>query len=207
MNLRVFASLFFAGLLATTSLFPVQAQADIVFDLSNASPDLADGLNNGDTVSANGVTMTFSNVVIANGAGAGEVEPTGILMSATTDDFNDVIQFDFESSHDILITQYTIGQHEDMDTGRFFNIAGPGGLSGDNTLPDGTSGSSTSFIFDAGTISFFESGQVYTFTHNLTAVQDSTFNLGSFTATAVPEPGTATLALFGVTGLALRRRR
>lgn len=184
------------------------SNADMIFGFSNSTPSLTDGLDSGDSMTVGGVTLTFSNVVVADGSSSGDVESAGILLSSTNDvSLSDVISFDFSFSHDVQISDYSIGLHEDVPASSFFTISGVNGTSGNNSIPEGTLFVEQTFGFDAGTIPVFLSGQSYSFTHNLPADGDPLFDLGGFTVTSVPEPGSAGLVALSVLGLVVRRRR
>ena len=59
--------------------------AEVTFVLDDQAPAFANGLNNGDVVSAGGIDLTFSNVVVSDGSSFGDVEDWGILLSSTTE--------------------------------------------------------------------------------------------------------------------------
>ncbi len=174
------------------------ANADNIFVFDNSVASLTDGLSNGDSVTVDGITITFSNVVVSDGSGAGDVEADGILISGSTNpSFSDVTSFDFSFDTDVFLNAYTIGLHEDVPAGRSLTVIGGGGVSGNNAIPVGTSFTEQTFAFDSGTISFFESGQVYSFSHDLPEAGDPLFNLKGFTVSAVPEPGAISILGFG----------
>ena len=164
---------------------------DVVFSLDNSGGALADGLGTGDVLTVDGVSLTFSSVVVADGSPQGAVEGTGILMSSTADPIDDVIQFDFSFSHDVVINSWVLGTHEDVPPGSFISVVGPNGTAGNNAIPAGTSLSNVSQPFDMGTIAFFQAGAVYSFTHNLPANGDPLFNLAQLSVSPIPEPGLA----------------
>ena len=184
------------------------SNADLVFEFTDSAPSLADGLDSGDSLIVGGVTLTFSNVVVADGSSTGDVESAGILLSSTADvSLTDVISFDFSFSEDVQISDYTIGLHEDVPLGSFFTISGSNGTSGDNAIPDGTSFVDQTFSFDAGTIPVFSAGQAYSFTHNLPSAGDPLFDFKGFTVSSVPEPGSVCLFVACAAAIAVRRRR
>ena len=197
--------LVFAIVLGST-VRPVSA--DIIFELVDSVPAFADGLNDGDSVTVDGITLTFFNVVVSNGSSFGDVEAAGILMSSSTDpSLTDVIRFDFSFSQEVQISAYTIGVHEDVPLGSFFSVSGTNGTSGNNTIPDGSMFADQTFVFDPGTIPAFEAGQVYSFTHNLPVSGDPLFNFKGFTVSSVPEPSSTGLISLGILLFALRRKR
>lgn len=184
------------------------SQADLVFEFTNSVPSLADGLDSGDSLTVSGVTLTFSNVVVADGSSTGDVESAGILLSSTNDiSLTDVISFEFSFSEDVQISDYTIGLHEDVPVSSLFTITGSNGTSGSNSIPDGTSFVEQTFGFDAGTIPVFLADQAYSFTHNLPSAGDPLFDFKGFTVSAVPEPGSACLFATCAFAVVLRRRR
>jgi len=210
MKLRSTLAVVPALLLAIAFLNTSRASADIVFDLTTASPNLLNGLGNGDTVTSNGITLTFSNVVVSDGSATGDVENVGILLSSTDEaGLQDVHSFDFSFSHDVVVSQYTIGAREDVHSNSVFVVTRPNGTSGNNVIPAGSQFTDSVHTFDEGTIPFLQAGQVYSFSHNLpnNASDDPLFNLRSFSVTAVPEPSSASLLLMGALGLVVCRVR
>lgn len=181
--------------------------ADSVFVLDDTSAALADGLSNGDTLTANGIDLTFSNVVVSDGSATGDVEGVGILISSLIDPgATDVVSFDISFSKNVEIKTYDIGSREDVTAGSFFTLSGINGTSGNNTIPAGSLFTEQTFNFDAGTIPFFQAGQAYAFTHNLSTVSDSLFNLEELVVAEIPEPGACTLLSLGCLASCLRRR-
>ncbi len=160
----------------------------ITFDSTVSS--LSNGLNNGDSVTVGGITVTFTNAVITNGGSVGEVENSGILFSSSTEaGTSDVISVDITFNQNVQITSYEIGQREDVPTGRFFTLSGSNGVSGNNVIPSGSTQTEISINFDTGTIPFIKAGESYTLSHNLPTdnENDPLFNLESLTVTAIPE--------------------
>ena len=190
------------------SFFAGHAAADVAFVLDDTAPAFSDGLNNGDVVSAGGIDLTFSNVVVADGSAFGDVEGVGILISGTTGPgLTDVISFDFSFNQHVQMLTYDIGTHESVPTNSFFTVTGFNGTSGNNLIPEGTSFTESTFGFDAGSIPIFEAGQVYSFTHNLTSAGDPLFNLEELYVRQVPEPASGSLLFAcGLIGVMIRRR-
>ena len=197
---------FYAIALAAAIFLPAGLNADIALLMDNTTPDLVDGLHNGDSVSASGITMTFLNVVVPNG-GPGEVGDWGILLSGANDPtIADVIQFDFSFNDDVYINTYDIGTWESIPSGSFFTISGPNGTSGNNLIPEGDSMTEETYSFDKGSIAFFQEGETYTLTNNLLAAGDPLFYLEQITVSVVPEPGSAFVLLAASTAMFVRRR-
>ena len=191
-----------------SALFAGNANAQSVFVLDDLAPALSDGLSNGDTVTVDGIDLTFSNVVVADGSTTGDVEGVGILLSSTTEPgLTDVISFDFSFSEAVQISTYDIGTREDVPSASSFTVTGPNGTSGNNLIPQGTSFSEVQLNFDPGTIPFLAAGQVYSFTHNLPSSGEALFNLEELVVEVVPEPSACCLLAVGCLGLSTRRRR
>ena len=184
--------------------------SDTTFVLDETVPAFLDGLNDGDTISIDGIELTFTSVVTSNGSLFGDVESNGILISAATNPmYTDVVSFSVTFNQDVQILNYTIGAREDIPTNSTFSLVGSNGLSDPNVIPDGTSFDEITLGFLPGTIPVFEGGETYAFSHNLSSVEDSLFNLKGITvAVAVPEPGLGfTLFLMGFGSLIGSRRR
>jgi hypothetical protein len=153
---------------------------ELVFD--DETPSLLDGLQDGDSVTSGGITVTFSNVVVSDGGPTGDVEDTGILFSGIVDPtYTDVISVDLTFSHDVQISSYIIGGREDISVGRFVVLTGTNGMSAENTVPalSGSAFTEVLLPFDPGSIPVFKAGQPYTLSHNLPndELSEELFNL------------------------------
>ena len=131
--------------------------------MDDSAPDFDDGyLNNSDTVTGGGVTVTFTNVIAGGGGDAVQVDGDGIffglggLLRATS--------FDMTFDQNVTIDQYTIGYLQDY-TGGGFTLTGSNGTSANNSMGP----SIGTFTFNAGTIPVFLAAQAYGVTHDLTA--------------------------------------
>jgi hypothetical protein len=180
----------------TTLAMSARGEIEFLFDVN--TPSLADGLVNGDRMTVNGLTLTFSNIVTSNDGGIGELDPDipGILISGIIDeDYSDVVSLDITFSEDVVISSYKIGDWKSISAGRFFTLAGAGGVSGENVIPAGSSGTSVSLPFVQGGLTSLKAGQAYTLSHNLPndTSLDAWFDLESLcvklAATAVPPLG------------------
>ena len=205
-SLRCMKHGWFLAIVLVAGIWNRPVVGDTIFVLDDTVPAFADGINNGDAITVDGVTLTFSNVVVADGSEFGDVEDFGILLSSTTEAFTDVIQFDFSFNQDVQINTYDIGAREDVPASSFFTVTGSNGTSGNNLIPAGTSFTEVKLNFDPGTIAVFEAGEVYTFTHNLPSSGDPLFNLEEFAVTVIPEPGACWMIALGVVALGYRRR-
>ena len=209
MEFKTFRNYSFAlFFLATLGIQGQEAMATSIFVLDDTTPAFADGLNNGDVVTVDGIDLTFSNVVVSDGSANGDVEGVGILISGEIDpNYTDVVSFDFSFSHNVSISTYDIGTWEDVLIGSFFTVSGPNGTSGNNPIPSGSGFTEQTFNVVPGTIPFFQAGAVYSFAHNLADGSDALFNLEELVVDVIPEPSTGMLLVLGcVMGLRGRSR-
>ena len=182
--------------------------ATSIFVLDDTTPAFADGLNNGDVVTVDGINMTFSNVVVSDGSANGDVDGVGILISGEIDpNYTDVVSFDFSFDQNVSILTYDVGTWEDVPGGSFFTVSGPNGTSGNNPIPSGSGFTEQTFNVVPGTIPFFQAGAVYSFAHNLVDGSESLFNLEELVISVIPEPSTGLLFAIGcVVGIRGRSR-
>lgn len=186
---------FFCALTATA--LPAQS-ATVTLDLTDNAPAFADRyVNNGDTVSAGGFSLTFQNTQTLGGSA--EVDVSGIYLGFIGREL--LVSVDLVFGVDTIIDTYSIGIATRSDE---FQLSGANGTSGRNEI-----GSRSTFAFDMGTIPVFLAGETYTLTHNAGFASISAFGLSSPPSpAAVPLPASLPLLLagFGAIGL-LRRRR
>lgn len=181
-----------------------------IFTLDSSVGVFSDGLNNGDAITQEGITFTFSNVVVANGSSFGAVEAPGILMSSSIGDptATDVLSFSISFSERVKILTYDIGEREDVSSGSFFTLSGSNGMSGHNSIPTGDSTTAVQLNFDMGGLAFFEANQEYSFTHNLSSQNPvPEFYFSGLSVQRVPEPSGVTLLGVGTLGVIFMRRR
>ncbi len=192
-------------------ILTVSNAATTAFVFDNSVGVFADGLNNGDSLTEDGITLTFSDVVTSNGSAFGEIEGVGILLTGVLDPtYTDVISFSITFSQRVQILTYDIGAREDVPVSSSFNLTGSNGTSGNNVIPfiSGATTTELQLSFDKGTIPFFEANQAYSFTHNLpNNGSDALFNLEELAVEAVPEPSSSLLIGLGSFALMSRRTR
>lgn len=151
---------------------------DIGILLDNTT--LGTSVVNGESVTSDGVTMTISGIVAADGGDTGEVDDWGILFGSDNSS-SDVVSFGISFNVDVRITGYEIGAREDVPAGASFVITGSNGSSGPNPIPEFSGFTETEIYqpYEQGTLPVLKAGEVYTFTHNLSDFSefDALFNL------------------------------
>lgn len=167
--------------------------------------ELGGSVRNGEQVTNGGITLTFSNIVTADGSPRGDVDGDGIFFS-TDNRFNDVVQLDLTFNRNVIWDEYDI-DFEQTGANRWFQVAGSNGTSGLNTW--GTTGR---FDFDMGSIPVFLAGVNYTLTHNVPNNPNNNryrfSQIDEIVVTAVPVPASGVLlgSAIGL-GYLVRRRR
>lgn len=154
-----------------------QASSEIVLD----DTTLGQTVEAGETVTSDGVTMTVTSVVAADGGNSGTVEDWGILCGEDATS-TDVVSLDISFDVDVRITDYVIGAREDLPDGVFITISGSNGTSGSNAVPafDGFTEQEVGLSFAEGTLTVLKAGEPYTLSHNLSNFAgDPLFNLES----------------------------
>jgi hypothetical protein len=172
MNIKVFSRALstvsvLAGLFIGSGL---SAETEFLID-ADLVPSLADGLNEGDSITRNGITLTFSNVIFSGGNTSADVGWDGLIISSLVSSdatATDAISFDITFDQDVTISAYTLGALEDVPSDSYFTLSGGGSISALNQIPTNAGFSGTPFTanFNAGTISKCFAGVSYTFAHN-----------------------------------------
>jgi len=195
------ASLCLAG---AASAAPVTVNLDAFSFAGGGQDDFADAtLDEGDVAFAETgpLSITFSNLIVSNGATEADIDFDGLFFSADTV-FNEVLSVDLTFSITATILSVDIDS-TGADPGMTFQLSGVNGTSG--AIPVDATGD---IPFDMGTIPVFLAGQPYTLTHNLpTASFGPYFQIDEFEISPVPLPAGGVLLIGGLFGLHLLRRR
>lgn len=185
----------------TTLALPAQA-ATVKLGMTNSVPDFADSqLNNGDTTSAGGFSLTFQNTQ-ANFSSYAAVSFVGIEFG------NFAVQIasvDLIFGIDTIIDRYAPDPFfRPGDTAGAFRLKGINGRSGLNSF-------ASPRAFDMGTIPVFLAGETYTLTHTLSGPNSATLTSLHVSSppppAVVPLPASLPLLLAGLGAVALLRRR
>lgn len=181
----------------TALTLPAQA-ATVTLDLTGNVPNFADSqLNNGDTTTAGGFSLTFQNVQTQFGENAvvvGEGPVFGKIIIGAA------LSVDLVFSVDTVIDSYAIGIAG--FSGEVFQLTGVNGVSGLNGL-----GSFGTSAFDMGTIPAFLAGEAYTLTHTVSFFAIiSAFGVSSPPPAVVPLPASLPFLLAGLGVLGILRR-
>jgi hypothetical protein len=127
--------------------------------------DFTDGfVNEGDVAVAEdgSVSITFSNIVTADGPAAGRVDLDGPFFSFFRGQPL-IASMDLVFSEDVIIDSVDI-DFGSGSSGMFFQLSGVNGTSGQIAVDV-----PTDVPFDMGTIGRFRAGEAYTLTHNAAA--------------------------------------
>jgi formylglycine-generating enzyme len=176
---------FIPFLLILTTTAPAQFQPiEILLDETT----LGESVEAGKSVTAEGVTMTITNVLATDGGSSAAVEDWGILFG-TDPLYDDVESLGISFNVDVKITSYMIGSREDVPAGMHFTVTGPNGTSGQNPVPpfSGFTEQEITLPFVEGGLQVLKAGQTYTITHNLgsATMEDPIFHLESLFVTPV----------------------
>ncbi len=136
-------------------------------------------INNMDSVTADGITITFTDVENYEGSSKVYVDGDGITLGTSGQSAS---SFDITFDQNVIIDQYTVGYRNSGTTGAL-TLAGSNGTSGSNDMS--TTGT---FSFDAGSIPVFVAGQAYTLTHTINGLSQLKMLEVSLAATD-PSPG------------------
>lgn len=182
---KAFTARVLVGLILTTMIHGVQAaDTEIVLD----DTTLGGSVENGDSVSADGLTMTITNVVATDGSSSADVEGVGILCG-TDAMYTDMVSMEFSFNVDVRVTGYIIGGREDIPEGAYLTISGTNGTSNANLIPEfaGFTPTEIELPFSSGDLVVLKADQTYTISHNLSELAggDPLFNLEALFVTPV----------------------
>lgn len=186
------------ALIAIGSTVPANA---ITLDWDSAIPAFSnEEVNDGDQSISNGISVTFSNIVGADGSDFGNVDSDGIYFSSDSR-FSEVVQMSMTFNTNIVWVEYDI-DFERANPSSGFVVSGSNGTSGLNLW-----GNRGRFDFDMGTIPVFLAGETYTLTHNLTGRRFSQIDEIVVSVAPVPLPmgGVLLLGAIGAVVLVLPR--
>jgi hypothetical protein len=165
-------------LCAIGALIPSYAEVPENIEILLDDTTLGTSIENGESVTSEGVTMTISGLVAADGGDFGDVEDWGVLFGSDPES-SDVVSFDIAFDVDVRITGYQIGSREDVPDGVFFEIAGADGSSGPNPVPESEfTLTEICLPYVPGSLPMLKAGLVYTISHNLAdfSLSDPLFN-------------------------------
>jgi len=195
--------------IAAALAFGADAQADVVdFTDGNFTEIMPSGVANAPTIfseSVQGATLTFestSNLV-------GIERFLGLQQGVTSNGLHlgggggSTLQFTVSSDQDIQLVSYATDGGGFFIGDRTFDIVGLGASSTGNLLDPG----SPMNLLAGGPVTFL-AGEIYTFDIQNGGAVDQAF-ISSFSFSAIPEPGSASVLLFTAlaTGLVRRRRK